>query len=172
MRQIAVMRGNGLKYFNTRIPNKRLSGRPHGMQLCFLQSYLKLFMSLLYPFPNGKILNSSKLKEFGDDNFKFVENDRKLFKQVEKHSGKKRKCSLRAFLSFSHSVFKRLVLQTCKNQGLFGKGLTKRSNSGLIHIQEFEDGIFKNILAMKKIEIRNKNFQLLYTLQYGFQIFK
>ena len=25
--------------------------------------------------------------------------------------------------SFSHSVFKRLVLQTRKNQGLFGKGL-------------------------------------------------
>ena len=27
--------------------------------------------------------------------------------------------------SFSHSVFKRLVLQTHKNQGLFGKGLNK-----------------------------------------------
>ena len=26
--------------------------------------------------------------------------------------------------SFSHSVFKRLVLQTRKNQGLFGKGLS------------------------------------------------
>ena len=26
--------------------------------------------------------------------------------------------------SFSHSVFNRLVLQTRKNQGLFGKGLT------------------------------------------------
>ena len=26
--------------------------------------------------------------------------------------------------SFSHSVFKRLILQTCKDQGLFGKGLT------------------------------------------------
>ena len=26
--------------------------------------------------------------------------------------------------SFSHSVFKRLVLQTRKNKGLFGKGLT------------------------------------------------
>ena len=24
---------------------------------------------------------------------------------------------------FSHSVFKRFVLQTCKNKGLFGKGL-------------------------------------------------
>ena len=28
-------------------------------------------------------------------------------------------------LSFSHSVFKRFVLQTCKNQGLFGKELNK-----------------------------------------------
>ena len=28
-------------------------------------------------------------------------------------------------LSFSHSVFKSLVLQTRKNQGYFGKGLTK-----------------------------------------------
>ena len=29
-----------------------------------------------------------------------------------------------SYFSFSHSVFKRLVLQTCKNQGLFGKGLS------------------------------------------------
>ena len=28
--------------------------------------------------------------------------------------------------SFSHSVFKRLVLQTCDNQGLFGKGLKEK----------------------------------------------
>ena len=28
-----------------------------------------------------------------------------------------------SIFSFSHSVFKRLVLQTRKNQGLFGKGL-------------------------------------------------
>ena len=27
--------------------------------------------------------------------------------------------------SFSHSVFKRFVLQTCKNQGVFGKGLKR-----------------------------------------------
>ena len=26
-------------------------------------------------------------------------------------------------LSFSHSIFKRLVLQSCKNKGLFGKAL-------------------------------------------------
>ena len=37
--------------------------------------------------------------------------------------------------SFSHSVFKRLLLQTCKHQGLFGKGLTC--------IFPFSDHIFK-----------------------------
>ena len=33
--------------------------------------------------PNDKVLDSSKRKEFADDNFKFDENGRKLSKQVE-----------------------------------------------------------------------------------------
>ena len=41
-----------------------------------------------------------------------------------KHCGKKEKLLVTSNFSFSHSVFKRLVLQTRKNQGLFGKGLT------------------------------------------------
>ena len=41
-----------------------------------------------------------------------------------KYGGKRRNCS--SNLSFSHSVFKRLVLQTSKNQGLFGEGLINR----------------------------------------------
>ena len=36
----------------------------------------------------------------------------------------KEKLLVTSKFSFSHSVFKRLVLQTRKNQGLFGKGLT------------------------------------------------
>ena len=36
----------------------------------------------------------------------------------------KEKLLVTSNFSFSHCVFKRLVLQTCKNQGLFGKGLT------------------------------------------------
>ena len=32
------------------------------------------------PFPNGQILDSSKKKEFADDNFKVDENDRKFSK--------------------------------------------------------------------------------------------
>ena len=40
-----------------------------------------------------------------------------------KHCGKRRNCFMSNF-SFSHSVFKRLALQTYKNPGLFGKGLS------------------------------------------------
>ena len=74
------------------------------------------------PFPKQQILNSSKLKEFADDNFKFDENGKKLSERVENTVGKS-KLLVTSNFSFSHSVFKRLVLQTRKNQGLFGKGL-------------------------------------------------
>ena len=37
----------------------------------------------------------------------------------------KEKLHVTSNFSFSHSVFKRLVLQKRKNQGLFGKGLTE-----------------------------------------------
>ena len=40
--------------------------------------------------------------------------------------GKKEKLLVTSNFSFSHSVFKRHVLQTRKNQGLFGKGLRRR----------------------------------------------
>ena len=70
------------------------------------------------------ILDSSKLKEFADDNFKFNENGRVLH-TVRKH-WEKEKLLVMSNFSFSHSVFKRLVLQTHKNQGLFGKGLKKQ----------------------------------------------
>ena len=40
------------------------------------------------PFPKRQILDSSKLKEFADDNFKFDENGRKCSKWVENTVGK------------------------------------------------------------------------------------
>ena len=61
---------------------------------------------MLYPFPKRQIVDSSKLKKFADDNLKF---DNKCTKVLQ--------------TSRKHSVFKRLVLQTRKNQGLFGKGV-------------------------------------------------
>ena len=43
---------------------------------------------LLEPFPKQQNLDSSKLKKFADDNFKYVENGRKLSMQVENTVGK------------------------------------------------------------------------------------
>ena len=44
--------------------------------------------SLFNPLPDDKILDSSKLKEFADDNFKFDKNGRKLSKWGENTVGK------------------------------------------------------------------------------------
>ena len=46
-----------------------------------------------------QISDSSKLKEFADNNFKFDKNCRKLYKRVES-TGKRRNCSLRAISPF------------------------------------------------------------------------
>ena len=46
------------------------------------------------PFPKQHILDSSKLKELADDNFKSDENGRKSIQMGRKHCGKRRNCSL------------------------------------------------------------------------------
>ena len=66
---------------------------------------------------------SSKLKEFVDDNFKFDKNGRKFSKWVENTVGKGEIANIKQCLLFL-GVFKRLLLETGKNQGLFGKWLT------------------------------------------------
>ena len=43
---------------------------------------------LFLPFPKQQILDSSKLKEFADNNFKFDENGRKITRRVENTVGK------------------------------------------------------------------------------------
>ena len=59
--------------------------------------------------------------------------------------------------SFSHSVFKRLILQTRKNQGLFGKGLTQQ--------------IVYPVIMVNKISGNDKYVQLLENGFKDFQIF-
>lgn len=53
----------------------------------------------------------SKLKEFADSNFKFNENSRQIFKQIE-NSVEKDKLLMMSNFSFLHGVFKMHVLQT------------------------------------------------------------
>ena len=95
--------------------------------LLFLQCFLPIndklcHLSHINPFPNDKFWTLPKLKDFADNNFRFDENGRKLSKRVE-NTVEKEKLLVTSNFSFSHSVFKRHVLQIRKNQGLFGKGL-------------------------------------------------
>ena len=51
-------------------------------------------------FPNDKFLESSKLKEFANDDFKFDENGRKFSKRVENTVGKGEIARYEQFLLF------------------------------------------------------------------------
>ena len=70
-------------------------------------------------FPNDIFFYSSNLKEFADENFKFDEIGRKLSKWVENTVGKGK--IVTSNFSFSHCVFKRLLLQTHKNRACLEK---------------------------------------------------
>ena len=80
-------------------------------------------MTGLNSFPIKQVLDSSKLKELADDNFTFDENGRMFSKWVENTVGKGEIARYEQFLLFSFFL-KGIVLQTHKNQGLLGKGLT------------------------------------------------
>ena len=56
--------------------------------------------AMLNPFPNDKILDSSKLGRYADDNFNFAENDRKFLKRVENSVGKGEIAHYEQFLLF------------------------------------------------------------------------
>ena len=54
------------------------------------------------------------------------------FLKGEKTLWEKEKLLVGSNFSFSHSVFKRLVWETSKNQGLFGKGLRKNTFENIV----------------------------------------
>ena len=59
-----------------------------------------MMMAMINSFPNDKFLDSSKMKEFADNNFKFDENGRKLSKRVENTVGKREIARYEQFLLF------------------------------------------------------------------------
>ena len=66
----------------------------------FSQCFINPFSSGSLTLPQTSNLDSSKLKEFADDNFKFDTSDKKFSKKLE-NTGKRRNCSLRAIFPFS-----------------------------------------------------------------------
>ena len=75
--------------------------------------------NIVYPFPKELILDSSKLKEFADNNFKFDENGGRFSKRIENTVEKGETDCYKQFLLSSHRFQK-----TCTaDKGSFGKGL-------------------------------------------------
>ena len=64
------------------------------------ENYILLPSEWDQPITRRKILDSSKLKKFADDNFKFDENGRKLSRQVENTVGKGEIARYEQFLLF------------------------------------------------------------------------
>ena len=77
----------------------------------------------LNPLPDDKILHSSKLKEFADDNFKFDENGTKLSKRVENTVGKGEIARYEQFLLFPQ-CFQKACFPERQKVSLCGNGLT------------------------------------------------
>ena len=73
-------------------------------------------------FPKRQILDSSKLKEFSDDNFKFDGNDRKFFEQVENTVEKGEIARNRQFLLFPTVFSKDSYCRHVKSRDCLGKG--------------------------------------------------
>ena len=70
----------------------------------FALKYEPCFVKRALTLSQSKILDAPKLKEFAEGSFKFDENGRKFSKWIEN--------TAMSNFSFSHSVFKRLLLQT------------------------------------------------------------
>ena len=87
------------------------------MKNCLLQAislFLTIFSTALYlnPFPNNKILDSSKLKESADDNFKFYESGRMFYKRVENTVGKGEIACYEQFLLYPQCFQKTYIADT------------------------------------------------------------
>ena len=74
------------------------------------------------PFPDNKFQTLPNLNRFRQQ-FRIWQKWWKVLWKGRKLCGEKEKLLIRSNFSFSHRVFKRLVLQTCESKGLHGKGI-------------------------------------------------
>ena len=82
---------------------------------------------LVYPLPDDKKLESSKLKEFADGNFKLDENGSKLSKRVENTVGKGEIARYEQFL-----LFPQCFRKACFPEGSKGVIVWEWVKSGLV----------------------------------------
>ena len=140
-KQQTAMRGMNHVTMTCHLSSEKNIGLARDQTTDLLFSSLQLFVC--------QFLGFSKLKEFADDNLKFDENGSRLYNWVENTEGKGEIARYEQFL-LSHSVFKRLILQTHKNQGFFDKELKCGINRmySFILKQDKDNGKFLDIFCM------------------------
>ena len=114
--------------------------------------YINYWITLSF---KQQLLNSSKLKDFTEDNFKFDENGRKVSERVENTVGKGDIACYEQYL-----LFKKLALETHKNQGLFEKGLSYTQFVNLSSANTYNLINFKILFFGKKITNLTNTYNL------------
>ena len=96
------------------MPQQKSTGYEHflSFQLSFQILCLKVVTKYVYPFPKRQILDSSKLKEFADDNCEFVKTEEKFSKRVENTAGKGEIALCEQFLLFPQCFRKTYTADT------------------------------------------------------------
>ena len=89
-----------------------------------------------------------------ENNLEFHENGGKLSKRVEIW-WEKGKLLVMSNFSFSHSVFKRPILQTYQNKGLFGRGLMLFGND----LNPFSQSMAQDSLETEKKKITHRKLK-------------
>ena len=109
----------GLRKKKKKSPNRTVKIQHLNLNLKCPQNVHK---SRLVAFPKQQILDSSKLKESADENFKCDENSRKLSKPVENAMGKREIARDKQFLSLSTVFSKDLYSRHVKTSACLGNG--------------------------------------------------
>ena len=83
-----------------------------------------IMQTIITYYQTTNFIDSSKLKKFADDNFKFEEKLAESYPNGQKTLWEKEKLLVTSNFSFSPSVSKRLVSQGRQKVSLCGNGLT------------------------------------------------
>ena len=130
--------------FPTMLSNLTLPFRVVKIRDCVVIGYLESFTIALSLTTNFRLFQTERVSR---QQFQSWWKWKNFLQACTKHSGEKEKLLVMSNFSFSHIVFKRLLLQTCKIQGFFKKGLTKLTFAKLKTQINFEtQHLFENQL--------------------------
>ena len=89
-----------------------------------------------------------------------------VFNTLRKHCGKRKNCSLQSISLFPHTVFKRLVLQTCKKPGTVWERVNPFPHNDTFR-RPWETSLLKTLWEREKLLVTS-NFSFSHNVFYPF----